>query len=227
MERPAQGLVGPGLAAATALGSTGLALATMKWLAAAGEPRDPHAAALAAGALAVAAVLLVAKHPYRMAACLVISAGVAIPDALSDASQWLAPLGYLAAACVTAVVNAQPWWARYQRGKRLAVAAAYIFIVGSVFAARVGVESGNWDLSAVVAWLVLGLAAVALAAGALWLAWHRGNPWPLLVVTVLLTAWTILALPSIGIVFAPLAVAFWVATVRLLRRGRRSDVPQH
>lgn len=219
------------MAIATALGSTGLALATMRWLSSGGpgaHGRDPHAAILAAGALAVAAALALAKRPRQVAACFLVSAAVAVPDALDGVSWTFAPSGYFAAACLTAAANEQPWWGRYDAGKRMALGAAYVVIVGSVFGARVGVESGDWQLSAVFGWLVLGLSASALAAGALWLAWHRGNSWPLLAVTVMLTAWTILALPSIGIVFAPLAVAFWVATVRSFRRGRRSaELPQH
>jgi hypothetical protein len=87
-----------------------------------------------------------------------------------------------------------------------------------VYATRVATES-HWQLAASLFAVAAGLLAITAVGAALYLAWQRTNPWPLLFVTILLTAWTFLTLPSIGGIFILPTIVLWILAVRSLRRG--------
>jgi hypothetical protein len=93
-----------------------------------------------------------------------------------------------------------------------------VLATGSAYATRVALES-NWELDVTLTVVAMGLFVVALVAVALWIAWRRANPWPLLIVTILLTPCAVfLMFSAIGVVFLPPLIALWVATVRAFRR---------
>ena len=198
----------------------------MKWVAAAPDTPHSRAAALAAGAIALVALLVLPERPAWLLLCLLLSAVLSAVEAISDPPQWFAAGGYATAAALTALASPRPWWTSCPKAARYGLAAFIVFVMGSVYATRVALES-HWELSAALSGVVMGLLAIVVVGVALSLAWRRANPWPLLLVTILLTAWTFLTLPSIGGIFVLPAIALWVVTVRSLRRARAFSGPGH
>jgi hypothetical protein len=207
------------LAALTALASVGLALATMTWVAVPPDTPHPRAVAILAGAVALVALLTLPQRPMWLAVCLLLAAVLAVLGAIDDPRQSFAPVGYVATAAVTAISRRRPCWADYPKTYRYAVGSMAVFAMGSVYATRVALDS-DWQLSVTLGVIAMGLVVIAIVWVALWLAWRRANQWPLLLVTIALTLWTIGALPSIGGVFVLPVLALWVVTVRSFRRAR-------
>jgi hypothetical protein len=198
----------------------------MKWVAAAPDTPHSRAAALAAGAIALVALLVLPERPAWLLLCLLLSAVLAAVEAISDPPQWFAASGYATAAALTALTSPRPWWTNYPKAARYGLATLVVFVMGSVYATRVALDS-NWELSGALYVVALALLAIVVVGVALSLALRRANPWPLLLVTILLTAWTFLSLPSIGGVFVLPAIALWVITIRSLRRARAPSGPGH
>jgi hypothetical protein len=208
------------LAALTALASAGLALATMAWVAEA--PDTPHSKALAllGGAIALVALLAYPERRTWLALSLSLATMLATVEAIGDTRQTFAPAGYAIGAIGAAIGGNEPWWIDYPKTRRYAVACLILFLMGSVYATRVALES-DWELGVALGVSAMGAVVFAVVGAALRLAWRHGNPWPLLVVAILLTPLGILlSLSSIGVVFGPLLIGLWIATIRSFRRAR-------